>query len=217
MKFRKTGNRILVWATICLAGIVTASGLWQYGGSLLTSPAPNTSYAEICDDPSKIGSPVIDVPLPTHLHLAIDAAEGDNAARMVARAVLTNPPHQMGNTEWHIRFTLTALRYRFMVKHRTLITFIANCSYFGRDTVGVFEAAQTYLGKPLSKVTLGEATLLAGLLKGPSNYHPVKHPERARLRRDMILEKMLATGKITAADMIVAKLEPVTPAKAGVQ
>ncbi len=112
---------------------------------------------------------------------------------------------------------LTALKLWLTVDHRKLTEFVANCGYFGRDIFGVSDAAQTFFGKPLSKITAGETALLAGLLKGPFIYDPAKHPDRARQRRDMILEKMLAAGKITAADMIVAKLEPVTPAKAGVQ
>jgi len=216
MKFRKTGSRVLVWGTMCPAGLLTVFGLWQYGSLLLPPPAQKTSYTEICDDPSKIGSPASDMPLPEHLYQAVDVAEGDNAASMAARARI-NTALLAGNDEWHVRNLLTTLYYNLAVSRSSLVEFAANCGYFGRSTVGVFEAAQAYFGKPVSDVTLGEAALLAGLLKEPYNYDPARYPVRARQRRDMILEKMLSTRKITQADLTAAKLEPVPPAQAGGQ
>lgn len=216
MKVRKTGSRALLWGTICLAGIVTAFGLWQYAGSLLPSPAPKISYAEICDDPGKIGSPVIDVLLPTHLRQAINIAEGDDAAAIAARASVSRAL-PMGNIEWHVRNGLMTLHYKFAFSRQTLVEFVANCVYFGRDTNGVAKAAEVFFSKQLSQITLAEAAMLAGLMKAPSAYNPSNHPKRAKQRRNKILDQMFAAGKITAADMIVAKQEPVTPAKAGVQ
>ncbi len=216
VKVKIAGSRGLTLGTLCLAGIVTALGLWQYGGLLLPSPAPKTSYANICDDPGKIGSPVTDVPLPRHLYQAVDVAEGDNAASMAARAHI-NTALLAGNDERLVRNLLTTVYYKLAVSRSSLVEFVANCGYFGRNTVGASEAAQAFLGKPVSDVTLGEAALLAGLLKGPHSYDPARYPVRARRRRDMILEKMLSTGKIAQADLTAAKLEPVTPAQAGTQ
>lgn len=123
----------------------------------------------------------------------------------------------MGMSEWHVRNALMTLHYKFAVRRKILVEFVANCAYFRRDTYGVAKAAEVFFGKQVSQITLSEAAMLAGLAKGPSSYDPIVRPKWAKQRRDMILEKMLAAGKITATDMIVAKLEPVTPAKAGVQ
>lgn len=216
MKFRKTGSRVSAWGTICLAGLLTVFGLWQYGSLLLPPPVQKISYTEICDDPSKIGSPASDTPLPEHLYQAVDVAEGDNAASMAARARI-NAAVLKGTTERLVRNLLMTVYYKLAVSRSSLVEFVANCGYFGRSTVGVSEAAQAFLGKPVSDFTLGEAALLAGLLKGPDNYDPARYPVRARQRRDMILEKMLSTRKITQADLTAAKLEPVPPAQAGGQ
>ncbi len=56
---------------------------------------------------------------------------------------------------------------------------------------GVGEAAQHYFGKPVGQLTLPEAALLAGLIKGPNLYSPYKHPEAARKRRDLVLAVLL--------------------------
>lgn len=216
MKFRKTGSRVSVWGTICLAGIVTAFGLWQYGGLLLPSPAPKSSYAEICDDPSKIGSPAIDAPLPTHLHQAMDIAEGDHAAFMAARASVSREL-PMGMSEWHVRNALMTLYYKFAVNRQTLVEFVANCAYFGRDTCGVAKAAEVFFGKQVSQITLSEAAMLAGLAKGPSFYDPIVRPKRAKQRRDIILDQIFALGKISGAELLAAKAEPVTPANTEVR
>ena len=200
-------------AVACLAAFAAAFVLWLQGSSLASTAGQKVGYADICANPDKLGLPTKDVPLPERVLSAIEIAEGSYIVLTVARHSQPSPPKSTMN--FIVTHYLTALKLWLTVDHRKLTEFVANCGYFGRDIFGVSDAAQTFFGKPLSKITAGETALLAGLLKGPFIYDPAKHPDRARQRRDMILEKMLAAGKITAADMIVAKLEPVTPAKAG--
>ena len=69
-----------------------------------------------------------------------------------------------------------------------------NSSYFGEGAYGVESAARTYFGKSVSNLSLGESTLLAGLLQAPSAYSPYKHPERALNRRRVVLDRMVALG-----------------------
>ena len=66
------------------------------------------------------------------------------------------------------------------------------------DAVGVDRAARTYFGVPASQVDTVQAALLVGMLKGTSQFNAVRHPERARVRRDAVLASMVATGDITA-------------------
>lgn len=61
---------------------------------------------------------------------------------------------------------------------------------------GVGEAAQHYFGKQVGDLTLPEAALLAGLIKGPNLYSPYKHPEAARKRRDLVLSVLREQDKI---------------------
>jgi len=61
---------------------------------------------------------------------------------------------------------------------------------------GVGEAARHYFGKPVSEVTLPEAALLAGLIKGPNYYSPYRNPDEARKRRDLVLGVLREQDKI---------------------
>jgi len=61
---------------------------------------------------------------------------------------------------------------------------------------GVGEASQHYFGKQVGELTLPEAALLAGLIKGPNLYSPYKHPEAARKRRDLVLSVLREQEKI---------------------
>jgi penicillin-binding protein 1B len=78
---------------------------------------------------------------------------------------------------------------------------------------GFGEAAQVYFGKSFKKLTLPEAALLAGLIQHPSMINPVRWPERAKQRRNVVLKLMLDNNYITpdeyrdaaAAELVLSK------------
>src|SRR5256714_1030424 len=89
-------------------------------------------------------------------------------------------------------------------KHQILELYF-NQIYYGQQAYGVKAAAQTYFGKSdLSKLTLAEAALLAGLPQSPSILDPTQaeNADRAKDRRLYVLNQMVDTGAITqdAAD-----------------
>lgn len=79
---------------------------------------------------------------------------------------------------------------------------------FGGNTRGVEAAARTWFGKPAKELSLAEAALLAGLLRGPSFYRPDRHPERALKLRDRLIDTLAERGTATAEEARRAKLEP---------
>ena len=85
--------------------------------------------------------------------------------------------------------------------------------YFGAGAWGVEAAAERYFGKPASRLTLGEAALLAGLLKAPSRYSPVSDVARAEARATVVLDVMTRQGKISEAGRQAAFDAPVTVLK----
>ncbi|MGD2133245.1 MAG: PBP1A family penicillin-binding protein [Maricaulaceae bacterium] len=93
-------------------------------------------------------------------------------------------------------------------KDRILEVYL-NRVYFGSGAWGIEAAAQRYFGKSASEVTLGEAALLAGLLKAPSRYSPINDVERAEARASVVLEVMYEAGAITEAERDAAFAEPV--------
>jgi penicillin-binding protein 1B len=78
--------------------------------------------------------------------------------------------------------------------------------------MGVGEAARLYFAKNIDQLTLGESALLSGMIKSPSEYSPFKNKDKARSRRDFILDKMYDEELITAKELADAKEEQiVTP------
>jgi penicillin-binding protein 1A len=72
-----------------------------------------------------------------------------------------------------------------------------NTVYYGNHAYGVQAASQTYFSKPVWKLTLGQAALLAGLTQAPSVYDPLNKPNAALRRRNQVLQAMLGNGDIT--------------------
>ncbi|MBB5062739.1 penicillin-binding protein 1B [Granulicella mallensis] len=73
---------------------------------------------------------------------------------------------------------------------------------------GFGEAAQAYFGKDLRQLNLDECALIAGLIQNPNRRNPYRHPDRATERRNVVLDSMVETGSITAAEAERAKAEP---------
>ncbi len=97
---------------------------------------------------------------------------------------------------------------RHYTKEQILEAFL-NQIHFGRRYYGVESAARHYFGKPASQLTLAEAATLAALPKGPALYDPVRHPDRARERRNTVLALMAEQGYITPQQAAAARREAV--------
>jgi membrane peptidoglycan carboxypeptidase len=81
---------------------------------------------------------------------------------------------------------------------------------FGEDIVGVEPASQHFFHKEPNQLLIGEAALLAGLVKAPSYLSPTKHSDRALLRRNEAIDKMLETRAITESMASTAKASPLS-------
>ncbi|MDP3852687.1 transglycosylase domain-containing protein [Phenylobacterium sp.] len=92
---------------------------------------------------------------------------------------------------------------------KEILSLYLNRVYFGAGAYGIEAASQRYFGKPASQLTLGESALLAGLMKGPSRYSPVSATERAEQRANVVLNEMVRSGAITAAERDEAFKTPV--------
>ena len=85
----------------------------------------------------------------------------------------------------------------------------------GRGWFGVEAASRHYFGHPASRLTLAEAATIAGLPKSQPYYDPIGHPDRAKERRNLILQKMAEQGFITQTLADKTKLEPIVTAPNG--
>src|SRR6186997_2542452 len=89
----------------------------------------------------------------------------------------------------------TALEHQF-TKNEILELYL-NKVYFGNGLYGAEAASRGYFGKKASELSLGEASLLAGLLKAPSSYDPSAAPQKAEARQAVVLKAMLESKVIT--------------------
>jgi penicillin-binding protein 1B len=79
---------------------------------------------------------------------------------------------------------------------------------------GIKEAAEVFYGKDLRDISLSEAATLAGMIQSPARYSPLRHPEEARGRRNVVLAAMQQNGWITSEQNAKASAEPITVASA---
>jgi membrane peptidoglycan carboxypeptidase len=111
-----------------------------------------------------------------------------------------------------IREAILAIEVTNTYSKKQILELYFNQIYYGNQAYGVKAAAQTYFAKSdLSKLTLSEAALLAGLPQAPSVLDPTQaeNVDRAEQRRAYVLDQMVDTGAITQAEADAANAETI--------
>jgi len=110
--------------------------------------------------------------------------------------------------ERKIREALISFRIEAAYPKERILELYLNEIYLGLGNYGVAAAALNYFNKSVNELTVSEAAYLAALPKGPNNYHPFQHRERALERRNYVIDRMVADGFLPAQDGARAKAEP---------
>jgi len=84
-----------------------------------------------------------------------------------------------------------------------------NIIYFGNNTYGIEEASNYYFSKESKDLSLSETSLLAGLIKSPSKYSPINHKEKAKQRRNLVIDEMAKDNKLSLSEAIKLKNEDI--------
>ena len=100
---------------------------------------------------------------------------------------------------------MVALRIERQFTKQQILELYINRIYFGNGCYGVETASQAYFGKNASKLNLSEAALLAGLIRSPNRFSPLRNPEGAAKQRDAVLDRMVALKKVTPSQAEEAK------------
>ncbi|WP_380183649.1 peptidoglycan glycosyltransferase PbpC [Kalamiella sp. sgz302252] len=130
---------------------------------------------------------------------------GSTLTMQVAR-LLDPRPRTFSGKLWQV---WRALQLEWHLSKREILTLYLNRAPFGGTVEGVGAASWTWLGKPPSQLTRGEAALLAVLPQAPSRLRPDRWPERAQAARDKVLKRM-ATLQVWPAKQVEEILqEPV--------
>ena len=105
---------------------------------------------------------------------------------------------------------LLALRIESELSKEIILELYLNKIFLGHRSYGISAASQVYYDKALKDLTLAQAAMIAGLPKAPSKYNPIANPERALIRRDHILSRMLVLNFIDDEQFELARAEPVS-------
>lgn len=120
-------------------------------------------------------------------------------AQSAAQRMLQKP------IEWVIAIKLE----RYYTKEEIIALYL-NYFDFLHNAVGIKTAANTYFNKEPKDLTVCEAATLIGLCKNPSFFNPVRYPERAKERRNVVLSQMVKAGYMDRAEYQNYSSEPLT-------
>src|SRR4051812_5660631 len=93
---------------------------------------------------------------------------------------------------------MVSLRIEREFTKQQILELYINRIYFGAGCYGVETASQAYFGKNASKLNLAESALLAGIVRGPNRFSPLRNPQGAAAQRDAELARMVELKKINA-------------------
>ena len=92
----------------------------------------------------------------------------------------------------------------------TILDNYLNIAFFGENAYSIESAAQTYFGVPVNKLTLDQSAMLVGLLQAPTQYDPFVNPDAAKIRRNEVIQNLVAVKDITQAQANVYMARPIS-------
>ena len=125
------------------------------------------------------------------------AHEGASTITMQVAKNFFTSPNGRRNIVTKVNEALLAVKIEHNLSKDQILELYINQIYLGQRSYGFAAASQMYYGKPLNKLNLAEAALLAGLPKAPSNYNPFINPKRAINRQHEVLRDMQRFGFIS--------------------
>ncbi len=105
---------------------------------------------------------------------------------------------------------MVALRIERELTKDQILELYMNRIYFGSGCYGIETASLSYFGKNAARLDLSEAAILAGLIRSPNRFSPLRNPEAALVQRNTVLSRMRELEKITPAQLAQAKREKIT-------
>ena len=139
------------------------------------------------------------------------AGGGSTLTQQLAKQLYTPPSKNIISRamqkpiEWMIAIKLE----RFYSKEEILKMYL-NQFDFLYNAVGIKSAAKVYFNKEAADIDVLEAATLVGMVKNPSYFNPVRHPERTKDRRNVVLEQMYKADMLTGDELERLKNEPLT-------
>ena len=121
--------------------------------------------------------------------------------QQVARTIFLSNKYDVGRK---FREMILALALERKFTKDQILELYLNKVYFGGGAYGIDAASRTFFGHPATNLTLSEAAVIAGLVKAPSRYSPTADAQAAVGRASVVLDVMVETGALTAAQAAAA-------------
>ena len=121
---------------------------------------------------------------------------GSTITQQLARNIFLTNSRTFGRK---VKEGILALAIERKFSKDQILELYLNRVYFGGGAYGIDAASRTFFGHGAERLSLGEAAIIAGLVKAPSNYSPTADVEAARGRADVVLNSMVANGFIPAS------------------
>lgn len=131
---------------------------------------------------------------------------GSTITQQTAKTFLLTPERSLSRK---VKEMILAKRIEDKFSKDYILYLYLNQIYFGNGAYGIEEAARTYYGRSVDKLTVGQAAVLASIPKSPSRINPWADPRRVRVRRGYVLAQMKENGFITADQEKAGNEEPV--------
>ncbi len=134
---------------------------------------------------------------------------GSGASTLTQQIIKNNVLSVEKSFERKIQEQYLAVQLEKKMDKDKILELYLNTSPFGRGTLGVQTAANTYFNKDVSELTIAEAAVIAGITQLPTYYDPVVNPENNKKRQQVVLMKMFELGYITQQEYDDALAEDV--------
>ncbi|MBO5848974.1 MAG: PBP1A family penicillin-binding protein [Bacteroidales bacterium] len=113
--------------------------------------------------------------------------------------------------EW---VTATKLEYNYSKDE--IIAMYLNTVFYGHNAYGIKKASETFFNVEPKDLNIEQAAFLAGVVNAPSRYSPIRHPERATSRRNLVISQMATYGFITEQERDSISQIPIDMSEFGV-
>ena len=126
---------------------------------------------------------------------------GSTITQQLAKNLFLTPERSLGRK---IQETLLALWLEHRFSKNQILEIYLNRVYLGAGTYGVDAAAHRYFNKSARQASLYESAAIAGLLKAPTRFNPIRDSDKAAVRTAQVLAKMVDAGFVTSSQAMAA-------------
>ena len=133
---------------------------------------------------------------------------GSTITQQLARNLFPETIGRAGTAERKVKEALASYTIERDHTKREILEAYLNTVPFLYNAHGIEMAARTYFGRSAGGLTVTQGATLVAMLKGPAEYNPIRNPDAALNRRNLVLAQMELVGDLSAAEGAEARSEP---------